>query len=185
MPESTLSCEQVEAGDYEARYLADRLSPAEAEEYEAHDFGCERCWAALRRARDARAAFASAQRGSAPRVMRWALPLAAAAVAVVVWRIVAPSTDAPVTSVRGATSALTLSVVANRDSIHAVWPRRPDVDRYRVRGFTADGALLWSLETTDTSLTAVRADAGLVDVAALDRLRVVVAQSRPVTITTP
>ena len=186
MPESTLTCAEVESGDYEARYLADRLTPAEAEEYEAHYFGCERCWTSLRRATEARAAFAAGTaRGRVPRYVRWALPLAAALVAVAIWRIAAPDSDAPVTSVRGAASALTLSIVANSDSIHAVWPREPDADRYRVRGFDAEGTLLWSLETVDTSITAARAGAGLVDVAALDRLRVVVAQARPVRINLP
>jgi hypothetical protein len=186
MPEAVSTCAGVEEGDYEARYLADRLTPAEAAAYEAHYFGCERCWASLRRATEARAAFAAGTRGRrVPRVARWALPLAAALVAVAIWRLAAPDADAPVTRVRGVADALTLSVVANSDSIHAVWQRQPDADRYRVRGFGADGVLVWSLETTDTSVTAARDGAGLVDVAALDRLRVVVMQSRPARIAVP
>jgi len=158
----------------------------EAEEYEAHYFSCERCWTSLRRATEARAAFAAGPgRSRVPRFARWALPLAAALAAVAVWRVLTPTPQSDVAGVRGAASGLTISVVANSDSIHAVWPRQPDADRYRVRGFNADGVLIWSRETTDTSVTAARDGAGLVDVAALDRLRVVVVQSRPARIAVP
>lgn len=59
MPETPLTCADVEARDLDAEYLAERLSPEDALAYEAHYFSCERCWAALRLATEARAAFAA------------------------------------------------------------------------------------------------------------------------------
>jgi hypothetical protein len=68
-------------------------------------------------------------------------------------------------------------VTAGPDSLHASWPRWADADAYRVRGFAADGALLWAHETPDTTVAAARGGAARLDVAAFDRARSVIAQS--------
>lgn len=178
MPENTLTCAQVEEGDYEARYLADRLGADEAAAYEAHYFGCDRCWTALRRATEARAAFASSSSGRrAIFWARWALPAAAVLALVAVWRLTDRGPEGPAVALRGAADSLALSIVSGRDSVHAVWPRHADAAAYRVRGFTGDGTLMWSIETTDTVLVAARGGAVRVDAVALDRARAVIAQS--------
>jgi hypothetical protein len=186
MPQTTLTCELVEAQDFEANYLAGRLDAAAAEAYEEHYFGCERCWASLRRAMEARAAFASrtpGRRGAG--LARWAIPLAAAFVALVVWRGANRTPEGPATTVRGGAELLgTVQAVASRDSLRVAWPRVPQADAYRVRGFRDNGSVLWQLETGDTVLV-TRAEAVVVEVAALDRLRAVIAQSSLVRVTAP
>ena len=186
VPETTLTCAQVEAGDVEARYLASRLGPGEAAAYEAHYFGCDRCWTALRRATEARAAFASTE---APRRgvrwARWALPAAAVLAAIGVWQLTNPSPVVPPVAMRGAADSLPLTIESGADSVHAIWRRRADADAYRVRGFTADGSLMWSIETADTALVAPRGGAVRVDAAALDRARTVIVQSALVRVGPP
>jgi len=183
MPETVLTCAEVEAQDLEARYLAGRLSPGEAEAYEAHYFGCERCWTALRLATEARAAFAVprvARRGF--RWARWALPAAAALAAVGVWQLVVRD-QSPTAAFRGDTYSLTVTAVARADSVRATWPRLAGADVYRVRAFTPDGVLRWERETADTTLAGPFGGELLLHVAALDPLRAVVAQSRLVRVT--
>lgn len=175
MPETSLTCAQIEEGDYEARYLSNRLQGDHLAAYEAHYFGCDRCWAALRRATAVRAALAS--RRSAGRWARWALPAAAVLAAVGVWQLSDRAPDTPAVVLRGAADSMPLSVVAGADSLRAVWPRFADADVYRVRGFAADGSLRWSMETADTTAATARNGAVRVDVAALDRARIVIAQS--------
>lgn len=58
-----LDCARVEEQEYERLYLEGALSEAEAEAFEAHYFGCDRCWAAVERAVELRAAFTQ---GGAP-----------------------------------------------------------------------------------------------------------------------
>jgi hypothetical protein len=52
-----LDCARVEEQEYEGRYLAGSLSEAEAEAFEAHYFSCDRCWTAVERAMELRAAY--------------------------------------------------------------------------------------------------------------------------------
>lgn len=40
-----MTCDEVNDADLDARYVAGTLAPAEAEAFEEHYFGCERCWA--------------------------------------------------------------------------------------------------------------------------------------------
>jgi hypothetical protein len=175
---STLTCAQVEEGDFEARYLANRLDADRAAAYEAHYFGCERCWSALRRATEVRAALASA--GPAARRSRWilwALPAAAMFAAVGVWRLIQDDQPLPGVVLRGAADSLALTLAASPDTMRAAWLRHAEADVYRVRGFTADGGLVWSIETRDTAIAAARRGVVRVDVTALDRARTVIAQS--------
>jgi anti-sigma factor RsiW len=52
-----LDCARVEEQEYGRLYVEGALSEAEAEAFEAHYFGCDRCWAAVERAVELRAAF--------------------------------------------------------------------------------------------------------------------------------
>lgn len=58
MAVNPLDCASVEAQDYEGRYIQGALTDEEAEAFEEHYFGCDRCWTALQHAVELRAAFA-------------------------------------------------------------------------------------------------------------------------------
>jgi hypothetical protein len=68
-----IDCGGVEEADTELRYLKGALSEDEAESFEAHFMGCERCWTALHRAIELSAALpdASADTGSGALRLRW------------------------------------------------------------------------------------------------------------------
>lgn len=55
------SCEYAGCDSLASRYLAEWLSPQEADAFEAHYFACDNCWQRVRRALELRAAFAGAQ----------------------------------------------------------------------------------------------------------------------------
>lgn len=90
---------------------------------------------------------------------RWALPLslaAAAAVLLLVWPRAEETGVPPAT--RGTTSgpAIPPVPIAPRASVarvdRFVWSRLPRVDRYRLRLYDAEGNVLWTVETADTSV---------------------------------
>lgn len=56
-----LTCAEIDRDDLGERYLAGRLSEPDAESFEAHYFECERCWSAVSRALEVRAAEASVE----------------------------------------------------------------------------------------------------------------------------
>jgi len=56
MADQALDCAHVDEEDYEVRYVQGALSAEEAEAFEEHYFGCDRCWSALERALDLHAA---------------------------------------------------------------------------------------------------------------------------------
>ncbi len=60
---SSITCAQVERDELERRYVASLLTDDEADAFEAHYFACERCWAALQRAVELRAALDAEQVG--------------------------------------------------------------------------------------------------------------------------
>jgi CHAT domain-containing protein len=53
-----LDCNSVEEQDLVSQYVGRKLSPEEAEAFEEHYFGCDRCWAEVQRATELRAALA-------------------------------------------------------------------------------------------------------------------------------
>jgi hypothetical protein len=82
-----IDCGGVEAADTELRYLTGALTEDEAEAFEAHFMGCERCWTALHRAIELSAALPDATaetstRGLRP-VWRWGAAGAAATLCIV------------------------------------------------------------------------------------------------------
>jgi hypothetical protein len=132
-----------------ARYLVGRLTEAEAEAFEAHYFGCERCWAEVRTAQELRAALrpGGATRAAARRP--W-MPFAAAAallVAVGAWMLVRPSGGERAFRA-GQGDELTLTLSATPDgSVSVSWSDAAGARAYRVRVVTAEGALLTESET--------------------------------------
>lgn len=175
MPVSALDCARVEQGEVELRYLNGTLAADEAEAFEAHYMGCERCWASLERALELRAAFASAglevtaatgrrtvagRSTRPPRVWtrRW-WPMAAAASILIVLAVGVQMRRAPGNrdrtgdAVRGGTTALRVRSVSGVDTLVATWAPVRGVDRYHVRLFTGDGTLVIERDIADTSVS--------------------------------
>ena len=94
MSRNEITCELVDERDLDTRYLAGRLNPEEAEGFEAHFFGCERCWELVQQGLAVRIALgadavapqlpATASRQGKPGGRWWGLAAAAAVAAVVV-----------------------------------------------------------------------------------------------------
>ena len=61
----TFDCDRVDREDVVSSYLSDRISTDEAEAFERHYFGCDRCWSEVQRAIEIRAALQPAV-GEAP-----------------------------------------------------------------------------------------------------------------------
>jgi hypothetical protein len=172
-----LTCAEVDARDLEAAYLAGRLDEATAEAFEAHYFGCDRCWSVVQRAIEVRAA----QAPPARRVLGWQRPLAAAAVLVLLvgagwWA--ALQRAQPGDPLRGTGDSLAVRLERAAGAADLVWPAWTGADRYRVRTYDANGVLLDEREAADTTLQlALPPGAAFVDVTALDPLREPLARS--------
>jgi CHAT domain-containing protein/tetratricopeptide (TPR) repeat protein len=109
-PVNDLGCQYVEEHDLVSAYLGERLSEQEAEAFERHFFGCERCWGEVKAGEEIRAALRRGGAGGAaaaaapssiirqgpwttPRVLMLAAAVAiAAAGAALLWR---PGARAP------------------------------------------------------------------------------------------
>lgn len=191
-------------------YLAGRLAEDEAEAFEAHYLGCEKCredvraGAALREvyAKEAVVASASAAASGsvspAPGRRSW-LPLAAAAAIAVlglgVWlsRRAVEQPGQPV--LRGPSAgALVLKIEAGpQGRIELSWPAHPAAAAYEVQVFSTDGTRVWGQEVNEPRLsigpgTLPAPEPGKsleVEVRALDAMRQVVATSDPVPLGTP
>jgi hypothetical protein len=182
MDDSELTCAVVDAQDLDTRYLAGRLTEEEAASFEAHYFGCDRCWALVRGG-----AAVAAARPRGPAIARtrrefpWR-PLAMAAaiglVAVGTWQVLDRGT-VPRDVVRGAGDSIALRIESTAP-IHLVWPADPRASSYRLRIFDEQGQLLFQRELSDTTWTASPTDSGsigsargrrLLEIEAFDSLR--------------
>jgi hypothetical protein len=206
MPEQTPTCPYGPESDIDARYLAGSLSAEESEAFEEHYFGCDRCFAAVQRGTEIRAALsappieatAGAQPGVIPiartrrRFSSWQPVLAAAGliIAAVGVRQVAArrtvtegSSPPPTIEVpRGAGNAFNLTSHATSTVLAAAWSRPSTARSYRVRLLAVDGSLLFEREIADTSIMLSRDlvrgnDRVYWEVQALDALRSIVATS--------
>jgi hypothetical protein len=156
MEQTALTCEQVDERDLEAGYLAGRLSEEEASAFEAHFFGCERCWALLQNAQ-AVAAARRASSGGGSRRSWHLLPLASAAVLVLLagggWWLTQRRGPAATETLRGSTDSITVDLEATVSGVAGRFTPFPGTDRYRVRVYSAQGDLLAEQETADTTLS--------------------------------
>ncbi len=205
MPEQVSTCPYGPESDVDARYLAGALSAEESEAFEEHYFRCDRCFAAVRRGAEIRAALSAASSetpadvGSRPSVPRgrrsfssWRSALAAAGLLVVAFGVrqvagrqqatkgaTAPAAvDAP----RGVVTPFTLTSHATSTVLAAAWSPLAKARSYRVRLLATDGSLLFERETSDTAVMLSRdlvSDRTPVywEVQGLDALRSVVATS--------
>ena len=205
MEPTQITCTRVEEEDLDARYLAGTLSEEEAEAFEAHYFGCDRCWSTVQLGLDVRAAnrpqegkaeppALAVARGAGDRApiarRRW-WPLAIAASVAVLAVGVRQWSDRPTAAPVGD------ALRGPADSIHAVasvrgrtlvisWQRTPSADRFGVRLQKSDATVIVERVVGDTSLTIPRdsllgvADGERVywEVRALDALRRTIARSR-------
>lgn len=156
MTEQPLTCERVDQGNLDRRYLGGQLPEVEASAFEAHFLGCDRCWNLVKGGVGVRAALRTGGALSAGGRRTWWKPLAVAAgiglVALGTWQTVVLRDPAPRDAVRGIADSLAVQSGATASGWHAAWPADSTVTQYRVRLFAADGRLLLTRELTDTSL---------------------------------
>ncbi len=153
MSSGDLTCEQVERDQLDLKYLHGRLSPERAEPFEAHFFGCDRCWDLVRMGQEVRAT--RPVLGARPTRPWW---LAAAAVLVGalgigLWRASPGNETVAPDNLRAgpAPSALDVRALAGGTGPTAIWNIVPGAASYRVRLFTGDGGLVTEREISDTS----------------------------------
>ncbi len=156
MAEQPMTCEWVDQNELDRRYLEGRLSEAEANAFEEHYFGCDRCWELVKGGAGLRAAQRGGEAIRARRARAWWKPLAIAAglaiVAFGTWRAMTPRDTAAPDTIRGAGDSLAVRSGFSAGAWHAAWPADSMVAVYRVRLFAADGRLLLTREVADTSL---------------------------------
>lgn len=192
-----ITCELVDERDLDTRYIAGRLNPEEAEGFEEHFFGCERCWALVHQGVEIRSALGPAASAAHPRREAWFLRgarrgwwglAAAAAVGAVMlgtwWTGQRPGSGATEDVLRGGEASFLVAASGSETALQAAWPRLPNADLYRVRLYTADGTLTAQRELVDTSIELQRDSIPLPreatafwEVQALDHLRQPVARS--------
>jgi hypothetical protein len=185
-----------------ADYLAGRLSAAKTQAFEAHSFGCDRCFGELQRAVELRAAghdrLSTETHDRQPvarsrRVMWPSLGLAATvALAVGVWFARPLVDETPMEPVyrdvgddTGGEQGLRLAVDPNDDGVSLSWVPVQGADRYEVRVFTEGGDPVFEQQTSRTSIELSAAEwqeAGrpgrfYVQLIALDELRQIIVQS--------
>jgi hypothetical protein len=157
MDEKAITCELVDQAEMDRRYVEGRLSDAEADAFEEHFFGCDRCWQLVKGGAGVRAALRPG-RLAAPAVPSRAgwKPLAIAAgigiVALGTWGVIASRDAVQPDEIRGAGDSLIVRVGFSAGGWHLAWPAVPEATSYRVRLSAPDGSLLFSREMSDTSL---------------------------------
>jgi hypothetical protein len=158
MTARTITCALVDEEDLDQRYLAGTLPPEQAEAFEEHYFGCERCWERVQYGLAVRAADRGPAAGDVilparqPGRRWWGLAAAAAVVLIAVGVARRFGSTEGNEVVRGRGDSLPARALARSDSLGVSWTRMPAAERYRVRLQTSDGGLLLERETPETSL---------------------------------
>lgn len=160
-----IDCAQVDECDLVALYLGGKLPEAEAEAFEAHYFGCERCSGELKAAAQIRVAkgvdvFAARWAGKrrAKRVT-WTLLAAAAAVAVMVFGLQRLSRRPEISQsepVWRGSSVQTISLEISPSPTGQLvlrWRAHPEAQVYVVEIFASDGASVWRQETSEATVS--------------------------------
>jgi hypothetical protein len=194
-----MDCTRADEADLVALYLAGKLPESEAEGFEAHYLGCDRCAATLREAGEIRAALGkpvlvpAAAPAEAPSPGRdvWTLLAAAAAAAVFFYgmghlaRNQEMVTD-PAALRSAGTDAVALTITAGTDGpVVLEWPAHPEAQSYRIEVLRSDGLPVLESETADRRVSLAVGDLPprpegvrlLARIEALDAMRQVVAKS--------
>ena len=208
MQPTQITCTRVEEEDLDARYLAGTLSEEEAEAFEEHYFGCDRCWSAVQLGLGVRAAHHAGMehppsttpamtvargRGNhvaAPTRRRW-VPLAVAAsiavIAVGVWQAGNRPNVVPVDDrLRGPADSIHAVAMVRGRTLVISWQPKPAADRYGVRLQKSNATVMLERMVEDTSLAVSRDSLSGVangervywEVRAFDALRRTIARSR-------
>ena len=175
-----MTCARVEEEDLETRYLAGTLAEEEAEAFEEHYFGCDRCWAAVQLGLDVRAATAAADpesrvgapaltvdRGRPARMpdaarsrRRWwpiAVAASVAVLTVAVWQWSDSSRIVPIDdAVRGPSDSIRVVASTRGRTMMVSWAPKPSADRYGVRLQKGDATVIIERIISDTSLAVSR-----------------------------
>ena len=208
MEPTQVTCTRVEQEDLDARYLAGTLSDEEAEAFEEHYFGCDRCWSTVQLGLEVRASHEAAARDPQPRAPAlrverappdatvrltgrrwWPLALAAsiAILVVGVWQRGDRSEGVPSgDGFRGSTDSLLVVASLRGSTLVASWSATPNADRYGVRLQKSDATLIVERVIADTSMAISRDSLSGVatgervywEVRALDALGRTIARSR-------
>lgn len=187
MMDRPLTCDDVDQRELDRRYAAGTLPEEEASAFEAHFFGCDRCFALVKGGAAVRASVAPASHpASRPGRKVWR-PLALAAGVVLAlfgaWRAFRPGGAIPDTTVRGLGDSLVVRAAFDSAGLRLDWDPAPDGTSYRVRLYAIDGAVLLE-QTVDTTALRITRDSlpaaaasGALDIEAFDALRRPVARS--------
>ncbi len=151
----SFECLYADDDDLRRKYAAGKVTESEAETFEEHLFGCDRCRTELEQAMAIRAAMQEPSRFS---LLQWKFPsvisvAAAAAVIVLVmglwqWR---SRDEAVMQSVRGADRGdLAATAQVTRGVLNVTWKATPSAREYAVQLFTAGGTPLQSVRTSDS-----------------------------------
>jgi putative zinc finger protein len=149
-------CLYADDDDLLRKYAAGKVTESEAERFEEHLFGCDRCRTELEQAMAIRAAMQEPSRAS---LLQWRFPsvafvAAAAAVIVVVFGLLQlRSRDQVIVQpVRGAKHGeLAATALVSGGSLSVNWNSIPGARDYTVQLFTADGSPLQSMRTSDST----------------------------------
>lgn len=194
-----IDCTRADETDLVALYLAGKLPENEAEAFETHYLGCERCAAALREGGEIRAALGKPVLVSAPASAEapgrgqnvWTFLAAAAAVAAFFYGLghVAQRPQLVTDSAAfrsGSVDSLALTVTAGPAGVVLEWPAHPEAQRYRIEVVRSDGLPVLESETGDRRVELAVVDLPprpegvhlIATIEALDDTRQVVAKSR-------
>ena len=193
-----MDCTTAEERDLVAQYLAGQLAANEAEAFEKHYLGCERCTSALREAGEIRAALGKPvlvpSATHLPGAAGWdwgTLVAAAATVAIFVFGIrhlaeQPPTITEPVVLRSSGTDSVTLTATAtSADEVLLKWTAPPEAQTYRIEIVRSDGLPILQSDTARQGVILDFADLPplpegvsiLARVEALDALGQVVARS--------
>ena len=138
------------------KYLAGRLSDAEAEAFEERLFTDEALAGEVERALEIRAATApagAARTTARPPRRAWLALAAAAGIAVVAASIAWLPRPPPEPVFRGSEQRMGLDVEMYTDALRARWAPVAGAAGYEIQVFAADGRVLHDVETNDTATT--------------------------------
>lgn len=158
MSSDDLTCEQVERDELDLKYLHRRLRPEQAEPFEEHYFGCDRCWELVRMGQEV---LATRPDPASRSTWSWGLLATAAlmgALGVGLWRFFPRTEPIAPDSLRAgpAPGALNVRSLLVGTGASAIWDIVPGAASYRVRLFTKDGGLVVEREIPDTSFAVAR-----------------------------